>query len=73
MKKKSTSPIVKETIVRLGKNIRNKLGILTPMQCKSCGGVWKKVETWKRGRKVIRKRVTCHHCGKRQYGKRAQV
>lgn len=71
MRKPAT--ITQEEYVRLGKSVENKLGIPVPMQCKSCGSVWKRVRVERKGKKITRRRVTCFMCGKRQYGKRAQV
>ena len=67
-------PITRVTYVRLGKSIYNKKHKMhVPMQCKACGSVWKQVSETRRGAKLLKRRVTCFMCGKRQYGKRAQV
>lgn len=64
---------VTERYVRLGKRVKNKLGIWTPQPCKTCDCVWKQVTETRKGRKIIKRRVTCYLCGKRQYGRRAEV
>jgi hypothetical protein len=65
--------VKREHPIRLGKNITNELDVETPMQCKGCGSVWKREITWTRGKRVIKRRVVCAQCGKRQYGRRAQI
>jgi len=68
-------PITRVTYVRLGKRVRmrGKQGLWTPLQCKACGSVWKQVVEIRRGARLLKRRVTCFMCGKRQYGQRAEV
>lgn len=72
-RRRAKLPVVKLSYMRLGKHVRNALDILVPIQCRACGSVWKIVTVWTRGKRTVRKRVTCGMCGKRQYGKRAEV
>lgn len=64
---------IRQTRIRLGAKVKNKLGIQVPRQCKHCGDVWKQVEEIKQGRRIIKRRVKCYSCGKRLYGNRAKV
>lgn len=65
--------ITERKFMTLGKRIRTRSGELRHPMCLKCGSIWKQVVETRKGRKLIRRRVFCFVCGKRQYGKRAQV
>lgn len=64
---------VTQRYLRLGKAVKSKTGLMVPAACKHCQSVWKLVTVQLKGKKIIKRRVTCYMCGKRQYGKRAET
>ena len=62
-----------ERSMRLGARVRNNLGVFVSKQTKCCGDIYRSVRIKRKGNKIVSKRVCCFTCGKRQYGKNAEV